>query len=130
MRWRKIGWPVMQLVVLVEAGLDVVADDDDVVFPTVGEVGCRPARPDEVVVHPSPVVFSKKPRISSRPEPEDHHRGRADVHAVGGEPHQVRRHPLQLGEKHPDPRRPGGQLDAEQLFCRHREDELVVERGK
>ena len=118
-----------QLVVLVQPRLDVVADDLDVVLPTVRKVGSSSPGPDEVVVHTEPGrLLEESKHELALSEAEDHHRGRAQVHPVSGKPHQMRRHALELGEQHSYPDRPGWELDAEELFGRHGEHELVVER--
>ncbi len=76
-----------------------------------------------------PVVFSKKPRTISRSrKPKIIMVVEPEVHAVGGQPHQVRGHPLELGQQHADPDGPGRQLDAEQRLGGQGEDELVGER--
>jgi len=60
----------------------------------------------------------------------EHHRHRADVHAVGGQEEQVTAHAVEFAEEHAHPDRALGNvvLDAEQLLDGHREDEFVVQR--
>ena len=60
----------------------------------------------------------------------DHHRHRADVHAVGGEEQQVAGDPVELGEEHADPLRPLGDVlvDAEELLGGEAEHQLVEQR--
>ena len=61
------------------------------------------------------------------PEPVQHHRQCADVHAVGGQRHQVARYPVEFGHQEADCHRPGRKIDAQQLLDRKRVGQLVVE---
>ena len=101
------------------------------VAPAVGQVGGHAAGADVVVVHPQAGDLLEDPQALLAVAPAvDHHRHRADVHAVGGEEQQVGRHPVQLGDEHADPLRPLGDVlvDAEQLLGGERERQLVEER--
>ena len=60
----------------------------------------------------------------------EHHRHRADVHAVGRLEQQVRRHAVDLRHHHADPLRALGHLDVEETFDREAVDELVRERRR
>ena len=79
-------------VVLVEARRHAVEERQHVVAPAVGQVGGHAAGPDEVVVHPQAGDRLEEPEALLALAPAvEHHRHRADVHAVGGEEQQVRR---------------------------------------
>ena len=118
-----------QVVVVAQARRHVVEDHLDVVLPPVGQVRGGAAGTDEVVVHPQAGGLLEEPEDElALSEAEDHHRGGTEVHAVGGQPHQMRRHALELGQEHADPHRPRRELDAEELLGGEREHELVVER--
>ena len=120
-----------QLVVLADAVLDGVAQLEHALLPTVGQVGRDAAGPDEVVVHAqagdeleeAQHLFALAPAV-------EHHRHRADVHAVRRLEQQVRRHAVELDEHHADPRRARRHLDVEQPLDRHAVDELVRERRR
>ena len=60
----------------------------------------------------------------------EHHRHRADVHAVRRLEQQVRRHAVELDEHHADPRRARRHVDVEQPLDRHAVDELVRQRRR
>ena len=60
----------------------------------------------------------------------EHRRDRADLQRVRAEEHQVVEHPVQLGQRHPQPDRPLGHLDAHQPFDGEHHAELVGERGQ
>ncbi len=128
-RCRNTGCAGQELVVLLGPRDHRVADDADVVLPSVGEIRGGPARPDEVVVHPKTGRLLEEPEDHlALAEAVDHHRGRAEVHPVGRHPHEVRRDPVELDHQHPDPLGPWRQLDPEQRLDRHREHQLVGER--
>ena len=83
----------------------VVAQLEHALLPAVGQVGRDAAGTDEVVVHPqagdeleeAQHLFALAPAV-------EHHRHRADVHAVRRLEQQVRRHAVELDEHHADPR--------------------------
>ena len=78
----------------------------DALLPTVGKVGRDAAGPDEVVVHPQPGdVLEEAQHLFALAPAVEHHRHRADVHAVRRLEQQVRRHAVELDEHHADPRR-------------------------
>ena len=106
---------------------------EHVVAPTRGQVGGEAARADEVVVHPQAGDLLEEPQHLFALTPAvDHHRDGAEVHAVRRHEQQVRRHAVELGEQHPHPDGPFGDVavDPEQLLGRHRERELVGERAE
>ena len=114
--------------VLVEALGEDVEDAADVVAPAGGEVGGHAAGPDVVVVHPQPgdLLEEGQDRLPL-PEAVDHHRDRAEVHPVGGQPQHLGRHAVQLAHEHADPRGPGRDVDLQQLLGGQREHQLVEE---
>ena len=95
----------------------MLEEPQHVVAPAVGQVGGDAAGADVVVVHPQAGDLLEEPQhlLALAPAVE-HHRHGADVHAVGGQEQQVRRHAVQLGHEHADPHGPLGHLDAEQLL--------------
>ena len=122
------GLPGEELVVLEAAGQHGVADDRNVVPPSVGQVGRHATGTDVVVVHPEPGrLLEEAQHHLALAEAVDHHGRRAEVHAVGGHPHEVGRHPLQLGHEHADPHRPRRELHSQELLGGHGEDQLVGE---
>jgi hypothetical protein len=85
------------------------------------------------VVHPQARDHLEQPqRLFPLAPAVDHHRHGPEVHAVGGEEQQVRRHAVQLGQQHADPLGPGRDVavDAEQRLGGQGEDQLVVERRR
>ena len=101
------------------------------VLPAVGEIGRGATDPDEVVVHPQARDhLQQAQRLLALAPAVEHHRHRADVHAVGRLEQQVRRHAVQLDEHHADPRRARRHVDVEQPLDRHAVDELVRERRR
>jgi hypothetical protein len=60
----------------------------------------------------------------------EHRRDRADLQRVRPEEHQVVEHPVELGQRHPQPDRPLRHLDAHQPFDGEHHPELVGERGQ
>ena len=122
-----------QRVVLVEPRRDQVEQAQHVVAPPGREVGGDAAGTDVVVVHPQPGdLLEEAQHLLPLAPAVDHHRHRAEVHAVGGEEQQVARHPVELGHQHADPHRPLRDVlvDAEQLLGGHREGQLVEERAE
>ena len=103
------------------------------VAPAGGEVGGDAAGADVVVVHPQAGDLLEEPQHLLALAPAvDHHRDRAEVHAVGGHEQQMARHAAHLGHQHADPDGPLGDVavDAEQLLGRHGERELVGDRAQ
>ena len=122
-----------QRVVLLEPRRDQVEQAQHVVAPAGGQVGGDAAGADVVVVHPQAGdLLEEAQHLLALAPAVDHHRHRAEVHAVGGEEQQVAGHPVQLAHQHADPHRPLGDVavDAEQLLGGHREHQLVVERAE
>jgi len=118
-----------QGVVLGDAPFDLVAQLEHVVLPAVGKVGGQSAGADEVVVHPQPGDGLEQPkRLLALAPAVDHHRHRAEVHAVGGLEQEVRADAGDLDEHHAHPGRALGELEVEEAFHRHREHELVRQR--
>jgi hypothetical protein len=122
-----------QDVVLVEPFGDQLEQAQHVVAPPGREIGGKSSGPDEVVVHPQPGdLLEEAQHLFPLAPAVDHHRHRTEVHAVGGHEQQVARHAVELGQQHPHPHRPLGDvaIDPEQLLGRHREHELVAERAE
>ena len=103
----------------------------DPLLPTVGKVGGDATGTDEVVVHPQAGdVLEVAQHLFALAPAVEHHRHRADVHAVRRLEQQVRRHAVELDEHHADPRRAWRHVDVEQPLDRHAVDELVRERRR
>ena len=118
-----------ELVVLVEARREGVANGQHVVTPAVREIGGDAARTDVVVIHPQAGdLLEEGQHRFAVAEAVDHHRDGAQVHPVGGEEQQVGGDAVQLGHEHADPLGPLRHLDPEQPLDSHGEHELVVER--
>ena len=100
-----------------------------VVTPSIGQVGRDAAGPDVVVVHPQSGDDLEEPQQLLALAPAvQHHADRAEVHAVGGHEEHVRREPVDLAHQHADPLGPLGHLDLEQLLGGERERELGEQR--
>ena len=79
----------------------------------------------------SPVMrLEQAQRVLALAPAVDHHRHRAEVHAVGGLEQEVRRDAVELDEQHADPHRPLGELEVEEPFDREREHQLVRQRRR
>src|SRR4029079_4380041 len=93
-----------QRVVFLETRRYQVEQLQDVVAPTRRQTGGDTARADEVVVHPpAGDLLEEAQHLFARAPAVDHHRHRADVHAVGREEQQVAAHPVELAEQHAHP---------------------------
>ena len=69
----------------------------------VGHVHDHAADPDVRVVHPQPGdLLEDVEEHLALAEPVEHDAHRAELHAPGGEPHEVRRDAIQLVHQHPD----------------------------
>ena len=118
-----------QLVVLVHAPRNGLAQGQHVVAPPVRQVGGHPAGPEVVVVHPQPgdLLEEGQHHLPVAPAVDEHVDG-ADVGPVGRQPQEVGADPVELAHEHPDPGGPGRDLDPQQLLDAEREAELVEER--
>ena len=120
-----------QLGVLADAALDLVARLEHRLAPAVGQVGGETADADVVVVHPQAGDRLEQPQRELALAPAvDHHRHRAEVHAVGRLEQQVRRHAVELDEQHADPHRALGHLEVEEALRGQAVDELVRQRRR
>ena len=84
-----------------------------------GRSWARPPGRMKRVVHPQPGdQLEELQDLLALPEADRHHGQRADLHAAGGQRHQVRGDPVQLHQQDPDHGRPLGDVvgDPEQLL--------------
>ncbi len=88
-----MGWPVSRTSYSSRrGGIRASSSFSVVVAPAVGQVGGHAAGADVVVVHAQAGDLLEEPQALLPLAPAvEHHRHRADVHAVGGEEQQVRR---------------------------------------
>ena len=103
----------------------------DLVDRLVRHVLRHAARPDVRVVHPQAGDHLEDVEdVLPLAEAVQHHRDRAQLHAGGGQPDQVRGDPVELHHQHPDGVGPLGDLvgDAEQLLHRQAVRRLVEDR--
>ncbi len=113
------GVPGGELVVLGEVLLHLLDELADLVHRAGRQVLGESAGADVRVVHPQArdelVDVENHFTIT---ESVDHDRGGAELHAAGGDAHQVGGHPVQLHQEHPDDLRPLGDLllDAEEFL--------------
>ena len=108
-RSRQIGLSLSNSLYSLHPPLDLLADLERVLLPTVGKVGGHTTGPDVVVVHPQAGDALEQPeRVLAFAPAVDHHRHRAEVHAVRRLEQQVRRHAVELDHQHADPGRAGG----------------------
>jgi hypothetical protein len=85
------------------------------------------------VIHPQAGDLLEEPQHLFALAPAvDHHRHRAEVHAVGRHEEQMAGHPAHLGHQHPDPHGAVGNVlvDAEEFLRGHRECEFVGDRAQ
>ena len=120
-----------QELVVLEGPLEYgVADHQYVVLPSVGQVGRHAARAHVVEVEAKPGRLLKEGQDEfAFAQSVDHHGGRAQVHAVGRHPHQVRGHAVEFAHHHADPDGAIGYFDAQQLFDGHGVAEFVDDRA-
>ena len=118
-----------QGVVLLQPGRDEVEQGQDASSPAVGQVGGHATGADVVVVHPQAGDRLEEAQdLLALAPAEEHHRDRAEVHAVGGQEEQVAGDAVHLGHQHPDPGGPDRDLDPEELLDGQRERQLVEQR--
>ena len=72
--------------------------------------------------------FEEPEHLLAFPPTEDHHRHRAQVHAVGGLEQEVGGDPVEFAHKHPDPGGPWGHVDAQQRLHGHRIGQFTKQR--
>jgi len=108
-----------QRVVFGESFRQSIENVENIFAPARGQVGRKPTGADEVVIHPqSGDLLEKAEHFLALAPAVDHHRDRADVHAVRREEQQVAAHAVQFGEQHAHPHRSLGNVpvDTEQLL--------------
>ncbi len=82
---------------------------------------------EHVVDPPAGGLLHHRLQRLALPEGVEHRRDRADLHRVRAEEHQVVEHPVQLGQRHPQPDRALGDLHAHQPLDGEHHAELVGE---
>jgi len=92
-RSRQIGFSDSSESIFGRTLLDRLAELECALLPTVGQVGGDAAGPDEVVVHAQAGdVLEVAQHLFALTPAVEHHRHRADIHAVRRLEQQVRRH--------------------------------------
>ena len=119
-----------QLFVLVDLGVEDVAEGADLRVPAGRNVQRQAADAHRVVRQPCAAVLLEQIQDQlALAERVEEHRHRADVHRVRAEPQAVARDPLQLGEDRPDVARAPGHLERHQLLDGLAVAEVVAGRG-
>ena len=118
-----------KLFVLVDLGREGVDERLHFLERAVGQVSREAAGADERVVHAQARDELEDVKdLLALAEAVEHHRERAELHAPGRQPHQVRRDPVELHQQHADRLRARRGRRAEQPLDGHAVRGLVEER--